>query len=236
MAASYTGLPGEAKEAHQGTMRQLERKHPGVKEHAIVGSDQDFDKPLRAGEREHQGYMRQREGMTHGQVLERRKAIRGGGTKPTRPKPSNRRAVGAGARAGRSYYRGRSAIRQTGIPSAAQSTGSLVMEAVGIAIGLSLLYLILNEKGKGPLALSTLFKGLESAVKIFINPVDPLKALSGSSSSSSAASSTTEKQDSTPAPRPQKSASAPVYKTQRQNEAFGPGVGVGTTVQPIGGY
>ena len=91
-------------------------------------------------------------------------------------------------RTGRSYYRARRALRQTGIPTAAGSTGSLVMEAIGIAIGLSLVYLILNEGGKGPAALQTLLKGLESAVRIFIAPVDPLKGIGTSSSSSSTSS------------------------------------------------
>lgn len=228
MAANYTGLPGEAKEVHEGTMAQLERKFPGISEHAMVGADQDFDKPLAAGEREHQTHMRSREGMSHGQVLERRKALREPGSKPTRPKPKagTRRAARVGARAGRSYYRSRTA-RATGLPSAAQSTGSLVMEAVGIAIGLSLVYLILNEKGKGPLAVTTLLKGLESAIKIFINPVDPLKAFSSSSSSSSTSSSTGK---ATGAGGPTGSAK----QRAKLNPKFGPAPGIGTPLTPTG--
>jgi hypothetical protein len=132
--------------------------------------------------------------------------------------------VRAGARAGRSYFRGSRAIRQTGLPSAAQSTGSLVMEAIGIGIGLSLLYLILNEKGKGPLALSTLLKGLESALRIFIDPVDPLKAFGGASSSST---TTAEAQNNTPALKSK-------AQTKNLNPKFGPAPGIGTVITPIG--
>lgn len=178
MAANYTGLPGEAKEAHEATMRSLERAYPGVKQHALIGSDQDFDKPLRAGEREHQSYMRSREGMTHGQVLEHRKQLHES-SKPTRPapRPKVRHAARAGARGGRSYYR---AARQAGIPSAASSTGSTVMQAIGIGIGLSLLYLVLSPKGSN--AFSMVLGGVVKAIDVLIQPIDPLSAFNSSTS------------------------------------------------------
>jgi hypothetical protein len=41
------------------------------------------------------------------------------------------------------------AIRQTGIPAAASSTGGVIMQAMGVTVGLSLLYLLINEPRRG---------------------------------------------------------------------------------------
>lgn len=238
MAANYTSLPGEAKEAHEGTMNELERKHPGAKEHALVGSDADFDVPLVAGEREHQQHMRRREGLVHGQVLERRKQLREQG-KPTRPRPrpSSRGAVRAGARAGRSWYRSRP-VRQTGIPGAVSSTGSTVMEAIGIAIGLSLLYLILSRKGSN--AFSALLGGVVKAIDLLIQPIDPLGGLASSTSSTSSSSSKTSPSTSSPSGEPPAPGNTPEPHSPSQrkklNPGFGPAPGIPTGITPIGGY
>lgn len=229
--SGYQNLPGEAKQAHEDTMRRLERKHAGLREHAIVGTAQDFDKPLDAGLREHQAHLRQTEGLTHSQVLDRRKAIRSGG-KPTRPRPPRRAAVRAGARAGRAHYRTSKALRDTGLPAAAGSTGSIVMQAVGIGIGLSLVYLVLSRKGAG--AFAGVLNGVTQGLQIFLQPLDPLNP-------SAARAATTQTQPSIGgnlegAPLKSGLGAAPHKTTAARNRAFGPGPGtVGTLITPIGG-
>jgi hypothetical protein len=223
MDASYTGLPGQAKEAHEETMRRLQRQHPGVEQEAIAGSDQDFDQPLSAGLREHQRHLRKQAGLEHAQVLAQRKAMRGG-KKPTRPAPKARRgAVRAGAHAGRAYYRSRPA-RDTGIPGAITSTGSTVMQAIGIGIGLSLAYLVLSKRGSS--AFSGVLNTLSTAMQVLIQPVDPLSY--HPFATSSATSSATAGENTTPAFHSTK-------QTKTLNPKFGPAPGIGTVITPIGG-
>jgi hypothetical protein len=221
MDASYTGLPGEAKEAHQETMSRLNTKHPGLHDEAIAGSDQDFDKPLSAGLREHQRHLRDSAGLTHAEVLERRKAMRA-----TRP-PARRAAVKAGAQAGRAFYRSRPA-RQTGIPGAVTSTGSVVLQAVGIGIGLSLLYLVLSKRGSG--AFSGSLNILSGALQAFIQPVDPLGFHPFSTSTKAPATVTLTE-------GPQVYSPKKIAQIQSKNSAFGPGPGIGKSLitSPIGG-
>jgi hypothetical protein len=170
--AGYTNLPQEHVEAAESLMREHERRYPQVREHAIVGADQDFDKPLSAGEREYQRHLRGEEGLTHGQVLERRKAIRSG-EKPTRPRPKSTGTRRAAARAGftgaRAYRR---AARPTGLPGVAGDAGSLTLQLIGVGIMLALAYLVLSDKGSK--AFGAILRGLSSALRMLIGPVDPL--------------------------------------------------------------
>ncbi len=57
MAAGYTGLPDDARKAHQETARRIARQHPDAAMRATVGTDNDFDAKLTPGEREHQKHM-----------------------------------------------------------------------------------------------------------------------------------------------------------------------------------
>lgn len=236
MDANYTGLPGEAKDAHEETKKGLERRHPGVQQHATVGSDQDFDRPLTAGQREHQRHMRQAAGLQHADVLAGRKEIRGGSRpKPTRPTPKGktrptggaRAAVRAGTNAGRAFYRSRP-IRDTGIPSTVTSTGSTVMKAIGLGIGLCLVYLVLNEQkgGKGPVLFASVLNALVGLVRTIVAPVDPFTAAAAKSATASSTTPATV----TPAPGPPVPAKAAPRHFRLPSEPSR-----GTITTPIGG-
>ena len=57
----------DAKAAKKAIMAELERKVPGARRRAIVGTDQDFDRRLTPGLRAHQSHLREREGLTEGE-------------------------------------------------------------------------------------------------------------------------------------------------------------------------
>jgi hypothetical protein len=189
-AASIHKKGSEGRLVHEETMARLQRRHPKVREHAIVGTTPDFDEPLGRNELEHQQHLRRQSRLTNPQILARRKDLRGedyGRPKPSEvyaaanpqaPKPKPTRPERPTSRPGpRSRPRARTArtrsyARQTGIPAATKSTTQVVMEAIGIGIGLSLAYLVLE--GKGPTALKTGLESVSNLLNLFISPVDPL--------------------------------------------------------------
>lgn len=89
---------------------------------------------------------------------------------PTRPPAAKRARTG-----GRPTPRVDRAIRQTGIPGAAGSAGSMVMAALGGTAGLGLLYLTLSSAetpGTGAAAFPRLVHGIVRFVGRLIEPVD----------------------------------------------------------------
>ena len=161
-AASALGGPAysPAREEHETTMRHLERDHPHVREHALVGTDKDFDQPLGRNEREHQVQLRRDAGLTNTDTAARRKALRAGdyGREP-RYKPSEiynaanppaPRGAGAGRRA---PARRRSGSRRPSLPapaaSAVSDAGSAITEFAVAVVALALLYLFLRSEEKG---------------------------------------------------------------------------------------
>lgn len=229
MASGYTGLPDEHREAHEGTMRDLERRFPGVRDRALAGASSDFDKPLSAGEREHQAHLRSEEGLQHADVLRMRRELRGAPSSNRSTRRGGRRAaVRAGAAGGRAFAR---AQRQVLSSSGVQDTGSLLLQALGVAIGLSLLYLALSPAGsKG---FSTLLNGIAKFVRLLTGPFDPLNPKGTPSSSKPTAA------EEHPEPGgPNSLAGGPVKATPQQRAklgpAFGPGPGIGTPITPIG--
>ena len=172
MNAGYTGLPAEHREAYEAQMRSHEQAYPNVLEHALAGADQDFDKPLQAGEREHQRHLLDKHGLSHAQVLEARRKLRAGpAKKPSSPRARARSTVGkargqlaAGAGAGS----GAIAAAQTG-------RGSLVLQLIGFTLLLSLIYLLVA--GKGAAALGGISTAIVGAVRTFVSPADPITSL-----------------------------------------------------------
>jgi hypothetical protein len=78
---------------------------------------------------------------------------------------------------GRGGSRARAAWRQTGVPGAASSATSLALQAIGLTIGLSLLYLFLTNTQRAPRgrsAVELLSAGVSEGVRRVIAPVDPL--------------------------------------------------------------
>ena len=67
------------------------------------------------------------------------------------------------------------AIRQTGIPSAVDSTGSMLMAGLGTTVGLSLAYLVFSSAetpGSGANAVPSVIRGITRALGRLIEPVD----------------------------------------------------------------
>lgn len=219
MSAHYTGLPDTAREAQQETMRRLARQHPDAPLRAAVGTETDFDEKLTPGEREHQRYV-QRSQLADPSppgVKAAREQLRGGAPPSTRrPRTTPRAAVRAGVNGGRGYARARRAVTQS---SGVSDAGGLLLQAFGVAIGLSLMYLLLSSKGSK--AFSALLSGVTSFVTLLISPIDPLNP---------------GKQANVLAPGAQNSApyedvlshSTPITKAElNKGKAFGPAPGLG---------
>ena len=230
MAAGYTGLPDEHREAHEATMRKLERQHENVRLRALAGAAADFDKALTPGEREHQAYLRDREGMKHADVLKARRELRGGSSPSGQGRRSSgrrRAAVRAGARAGKAYARAhKQVIASSGIGDA----GSLALQALGVGIGLALIYLALSPNGSK--AFSTLLAGISKFVRLLVGPFDPLNP--GGSSSSSTSESIGPPGVSAERIGPGGAVKATPRQRAKLGPAFGPGPGIGTPITPVG--
>jgi hypothetical protein len=227
MAASYTSLPGEAREAREARMAEHRRRYPDVVDHALAGSDAMFDRPLTAGEREHQRHMRDQAGLNHGQILEMRKHVKDELAEPPsrarRTGAAARGAARAGARAGRTYIRSEAAPKLS-----VSSGGSITLQIAGVAIGLSLLYLVLSQGGSR--GLSTLLNGVTGTVRGLIEGKDPLLSSGGAASEASqAAKSRGSSVEANPSGQVEGEPPSPtVVKAQRQKlkPNFGPAPGI----------
>lgn len=173
MESGYTGLPAEHREAKRQLMREHERAYPKVRQHALAGTSRDFDLPLNAGEREHQRHLREQEGLTEQDVRQIRDQLRTpSSAAQTAAEPDT--GIGAGPKAARS-----AASAGTGaIGSALSGKGSIWLQIVGMFVLLSLIYLLLSEKGKtnGVKALQGIAGAVTGAVRTFLAPVDPIAA------------------------------------------------------------
>lgn len=89
------------------------------------------------------------------------------------PRPSPSR----GRRGGGPSPRVKRAFKQTGIPGATATTSELALRFAGITIGLSVAVLLLRNAGqarRGHSAIELLSGGLQSALRVVVEPVDPL--------------------------------------------------------------
>lgn len=176
MESGYTGLPAEHHHARQQIMRSHERAYKHVRAHALAGADRDFDTPLTPGEREHQRYLRQQEGLTEAQVREMRDELRGRAARQDHQRQTPRRE--ANTPASQAIKPAATAARGThnAIDAAITGKGSLPLQIAGIFLGLSLLYLLVAGKNI-PRALAGVSNLAVGAAKAFISPTtDPLKA------------------------------------------------------------
>jgi hypothetical protein len=169
MKAGYTSMPAEHREAYQAQMREHERAYPKVREHALAGADQDFDKPLAAGEREHQAHLRETEGLQHADVLRIRRELR------ERPKPP---PTPARSRAALVTPREAAQAAVDPLKAAISGKGSLFLQIAGYVLGISLVYLLVAGKNI-PEALKGVSNIVIGAAKTFIAPVDPITAFEG---------------------------------------------------------
>ncbi len=182
MEAGYTGLPTEHKRAKEDLMREHERAYPKVRQHALAGTNRDFDVPLTNGEREHQRHLRQQEGLTEHDVRDIRDELR---ATPTRNTPARETPNLTGPTKAVTGAVG-------AIDAAATGKGSLFLQLAGVFVGLSLFYLLV--KGKGTKALQGLTTAVTGAVHTFIAPIDPIAKLESTLGATpiGASSSTTE--------------------------------------------
>ena len=219
MSAGYSGLPREQREAYEAQMRSHERAYSGVRQHALAGADSDFDKPLRAGEREHQRHLRSQEGLQHADVLRTRRELRGerGGQSRSRRRSSSGGSSGtfAGPRAAKAAA-GAAGGALGGVTGGG---GNTVLYFVGVMLGLSLIYLLVA--GKGAKAVTGITNTVVGAVHTFIAPVDPIAAAERALGAGSVSSSTPSSSSSGSAPgspsgaslTPQQSAAASPFGT-----------------------
>ncbi len=179
MHAGLTGLPAEHREAYEQQMRGHERAYRRVREHALAGSDRDFDQPLTPGEREHQRHLRTNEGIQEADVQRIRQELRG---KPTttaatrKPAASPRRATPRRA-SGRTRAIAAAGTGAAGdaLHAATSNSGSTTIYILGVALLLILFYLLITKKG--PTILTGAVNSLVGAAGAFVRPVDPIHEL-----------------------------------------------------------
>lgn len=168
MEAGYSHQTPEVRESRHALMRHHEAAYPRVREHALAGTNRHFDEPLTAGEREHQRHLRRQDGLNEHDVKETQRQL--DEAPPAGAAQRFREGAEPGAQAARS------AARAAGGPlgAAASGSGSLVMQAIGILMGLSLIYLLVA--GKGSQAITGVVGVVTGGVRAFVAPVDPIAA------------------------------------------------------------
>lgn len=171
MESGYTGLPAEHKHAKEQLMREHEHAYPDVRKHALAGTRRDFDLPLTNGEREHQRHLRQQEGLTEHDVREIRDEIRAKANEPSR--------FAAATDTLAAPTRSAASSTSNALDAATTGKGSLFLQIAGAFVLLSLVYLLVAEKGKtnGIKALQGITSVLTGAVRTFIAPIDPIAKL-----------------------------------------------------------
>jgi hypothetical protein len=230
-AASVHERGSEGRAIHEGTMRRLEREHPVVREHALVGAGQDFDEPLNRNELEHQRELRRQQGMTNTETAERRRQLRAAdfgrrarhtpaeifdAANPSRARatPERRRRAGAGPsrRARRTLARAAS--------GPVRETGSILGELFVAGVALSLLYLLLTSEQQGGRRVpSTILELVTGGFRRLASPTSDLFTAVPKATS-------TARTARTPAVSPARAGvSSPAALAQRQgsiNSLFGP--------------
>lgn len=185
-AASASERGSEAESIHHGTMRALEREHPLVREHALVGAGEDFDEPLNRNEIEHQRELRRQDGMTNTETAARRRQLRDvdyGRRARYSPSgifenanPSHGRAQRRRSTSRRGGARRAARTVTSNAPSPVSSVGSIAWEFVIAGLALSLLYLVLrSEGGEGGFpVVSITANGIAGALKRLASPTNNL--------------------------------------------------------------
>jgi hypothetical protein len=201
MSAGATGLPAEQRRAYEEQLRGHERAYSGVRRHALAGSRRHFDRPLAAGEREHQRHLRERERLGEGDVLGIQRDL---DAELGRTRSRSRRQTLAGPRAAKA-----AAGAAAGAVSDVTGGRNTVMYFIGVLLLLSLVYLLVT--GKGPQYLAGITKAITGAVSVFVKPVDPVAALERSLGARPVAGSPQSSALSPPAP----SSTSPVESAPR---------------------
>jgi hypothetical protein len=164
--ASKRNLPAATRRAARDVMRGHEAKYPGVRMHALAGGRKHFDKPLSAPEREHQGRLRKRERMSQSDVIAARQEL----DEARQSRRAEQRSQQlAGPRAARKAAGGAGEAISDVIGG-----GNVFMYFIGVALLLTLVYLLVA--GKGVNAITGLVGVVTGGVRAFVAPVDPIRA------------------------------------------------------------
>jgi hypothetical protein len=189
--AHYTNLPAEHKQARLDILRDLEHQDPSVRERALVGAPRHTG-TLNPSERSHQTYMRDQAGISHAELLERRRALDkppgtsspGGHGSRGQSRPAPSRPVLPRASAGQ-----RRAARTIAHATPSLTGGkNITIKVIGIIVALSVLYLIISKRGSG--AFSAILGIGTGVVKNFLGSgdilTDPLAASPASTAGTAA--------------------------------------------------
>jgi hypothetical protein len=168
--SQLTNLPAEHRQAREDIMSQLERKDQGIRERALTGSNRHFDQPLTPGEREHQRNWQQQEGLDHGQVLDRRRALDQPATARGQRASSRGRRRPSMTRRGPSTTR--RAIEHNPVGEGAAGAAGLFWELITAGVALSILFLLLSKTGST--AYSSVLNGLTGALGRLADPHNDL--------------------------------------------------------------
>lgn len=124
------------------------------------------------------------------------------GSKSSQKRGGRQRAGGGRPRADRSRPRvragARRAFERTGVPRAARSATQITLQAVGLTIGLSLLYLLLSNgerSGRGGSLLEQIGRWITGSTRALVAPVDPLGDLRAAPAGEAAAGLTSNQKD-----------------------------------------
>lgn len=111
-----------------------------------------------------------------------RPATKGGRAAPAAATRARRGGGRRSSSRGRRY--GRRSWEQTGLPGAARSTSEIIMQTLGVTVGLSLLYLLISNAGtakRGRSAAELFATGVTGLTRRFIAPVDVFAPAAGTS-------------------------------------------------------
>ncbi len=215
LRGSYEGLSQENKDAWRQVQRRLEAEDPDVRHLALGLRSAEFDRPLTAGEREHQQHLRERAQISPELAHEHARRILAGepqpkaAAKPSRPAP---RATPPRRR--------RSGSRAIELPSPTSS--SLPLKIAGGILGLVLLYMALSPRGSEAFAglVNTAMRG----ISLLVGPEDPLAAIAGKPPAAH--------EPQLPATEVSLSPRAAAQQRRNLNPRFGPAPGIPVTIGP----
>lgn len=159
LQASWEDMSQEQVAGHESARRALSDRYKTLKRERGQGVEREGRAEERADARETRARQeRERQERGRKQAGQGRRASSGRG----RGRSAGRRGGGRRNR----YY------EQTGIPGFGRTTTGLVMQTVGMFVGLSAVYLLLSDRGSR--AYSTLARGLKLGVDALVLPLDPL--------------------------------------------------------------
>jgi hypothetical protein len=173
------GMPEQRAEELNSAVDELERRYPdlsdvevGEAEDYIAGLNASQGRPIRQPSKGSGATLGERRRQQRERMVNRGARNRGGGGQ-SRSRGGSRRQASRGRGIARARW------RETGVPQATASVTELVMQGLGLTLGLTLLYLFLrNAQGapRGQSAIEEISTAGARAVRLLVAPVDPIAA------------------------------------------------------------